>query len=45
MVGIGLSPEGIETNPIVYDFMMEFAWESDESKDLTKWVQNWSKRR
>ena len=26
MVGIGMCPEGIETNPIVYDLMPEWAY-------------------
>jgi hypothetical protein len=26
MVGVGMCPEGIETNPMIYDFMAEWAF-------------------
>ena len=44
MVGIGLTPEGIEQNDIVYDFMTETIWYTS-SVDLNKWVTNYAKRR
>lgn len=27
-VGIGISPEGIEQNPVVYELMLEVAWQA-----------------
>jgi alpha-N-acetylglucosaminidase len=44
MVGIGLTPEAIETNPIIYDFMMEFTW-TKTLVDLDTWTAGWSHRR
>lgn len=44
MIGIGLTPEAIETNPIIYDFMMEFTWNKN-LVDLDAWIANWSHRR
>ena len=36
MVGIGLTPEGINQNNVMYEFMMENAWRR-EPTDLTQW--------
>ena len=44
MVGVGLTPEGIEQNPIIYDFMTETIWYSS-SVDLNKWVTDYAHRR
>jgi hypothetical protein len=44
LVGIGLTPEAIETNPIIYDFMMEFAW-NEAPRDVDSWVEGWADRR
>jgi alpha-N-acetylglucosaminidase len=44
LVGIGLTPEAIDTNPIIYDFMMEFAWTS-APRDVDAWVAGWATRR
>ncbi|XP_054161207.1 LOW QUALITY PROTEIN: alpha-N-acetylglucosaminidase-like [Oppia nitens] len=44
MLGIGLTPEGIEQNPIVYEFMTETVW-FNESMDLDKWVTDYARRR
>lgn len=44
MVGIGLTPEAIETNPIIYDFMMEFSWTS-QARDVDAWTSQWAVRR
>ncbi len=44
MVGIGLTPEGIEQNDIIYDFMMETTWYTSPV-DLDIWVSNYTHRR
>ncbi|KAK9841152.1 hypothetical protein WJX74_000989 [Apatococcus lobatus] len=44
MVGIGLCPEGIETNPIVYDLMPEWAYR-EEAIDLGAWTKDYVVRR
>ena len=39
--GLGLTPEAIETNPIVYDLMMENVWRGiDGVSDLDAWVDH-----
>lgn len=46
MTGIGLAPEAIETNPIVYDLMMENTWRgANPVEDLDDWVVSWIHRR
>lgn len=42
--GVGLTMEGIETNPIVYEFMMELPWRKD-SVDLDSWLSSYTKAR
>ncbi|EFA84230.1 hypothetical protein PPL_03307 [Heterostelium album PN500] len=44
MVGIGLTPEAIEQNVIVYDLMSEMGWRS-RSFDLNLWVDAYVTRR
>jgi alpha-N-acetylglucosaminidase len=44
MVGIGLTPEGIEHNPVMYDLMMENAWR-DEPIELDSWLKDYARRR
>lgn len=44
LVGIGLTPEAIETNPIIYDFMMEFTW-NKAPRQIDSWVTDWANRR
>ncbi|KAK1160290.1 alpha-N-acetylglucosaminidase [Acipenser oxyrinchus oxyrinchus] len=44
MVGTGLTPEGIEQNPVVYELMSELAWRR-EPVNLQKWVSLYSARR
>lgn len=44
MVAIGLTPEAIDTNPIVYDLMLQMGWRS-ELFDVSAWVQQWAVRR
>ena len=38
MVGIGLTMEGIEQNPVMYELLTEHVWR-DEPIDLNKWLE------
>lgn len=42
--GIGISPEAIETNPVLYDLFCEMAWRREQA-DLTTWTAQYSARR
>ena len=44
MVGVGLTPEGIETNYVVYDLMLEMGWRTEQI-ELTTWIDNYTERR
>ncbi|MED6288334.1 hypothetical protein CHARACLAT_025531 [Characodon lateralis] len=44
LVGIGLTPEGIEQNPVIYELMSELAWRK-EPVNLAKWVSLYAVRR
>jgi len=44
LVGMGLTMEGIETNPVYYDLATEMAWRSD-TPDLEKWISQYARRR
>ncbi|WP_181304549.1 alpha-N-acetylglucosaminidase [Rufibacter sp. XAAS-G3-1] len=44
LTGIGLTPEGIENNPVMYELMMENAWR-DTPIELTSWLKDYTKRR
>lgn len=36
MVGIGLTPEGIEQNYVIYEFMVETTWE-ENPVNISQW--------
>ena len=38
--GIGIIPEGINNNPVVYDFMASLAWQQD-SVDVQQWIKKY----
>lgn len=38
--GIGIIPEGINNNPVAYDFMSSLAWHSD-SVDAKQWIKKY----
>lgn len=40
MKGVGIMPEGIDNNPVVYELMMELAWHSDHV-DVSKWIKDY----
>lgn len=42
--GIGLTPEGIETNPVVYELMCELPWRGG-SVNAEQWVADYAKAR
>ncbi|XP_035260693.1 alpha-N-acetylglucosaminidase [Anguilla anguilla] len=44
LVGLGMAPEGIEQNPVVYELMSELAWRK-EPVNLGKWVSLYAARR
>lgn len=44
MVGIGLTPEGIEQNPALYQLMLENVWR-DSAVDLRSWLDTYAQQR
>lgn len=44
LVGIGLTPEGIEQNPVIYELMAANVWRSDPI-DLKQWLPAYALRR
>lgn len=44
MLGIGLTPEGIEQNDIMYEYMSEVAWHK-QAPDMARWVSKYVHRR
>lgn len=44
LVGLGMTPEGIEQNPVMYELMSELAWRK-EPVNLFKWVSLYATRR
>lgn len=44
MIGIGLTPEGIHQNEVMYEFMMENSWRT-EPRNATKWVKTYALQR
>lgn len=44
MVGIGLTPEGIEQNPVMYELMMDNVWRKDPI-NLDKWLKGYVTQR
>jgi alpha-N-acetylglucosaminidase len=44
MMGIGLTPEGIEQNPALYQLMLENVWQN-QSVDLPNWLNQYTLQR
>ncbi len=44
MIGIGLTPEGIEQNPVMYELMMDNVWRKD-SINLNSWLKGYVTQR
>ncbi|XP_063708712.1 alpha-N-acetylglucosaminidase-like [Culicoides brevitarsis] len=45
MVGLGITPEGINQNHIIYEFALDLAWMGKEAINTVNWFKNYSKRR
>ena len=45
MVGTGMTPEGLGTNPVVYDLFAEMFWRGVDAPDLDEWVTAYYRRR
>ena len=43
--GIGLTMEGIETNPVVYELMTEMSWRSGEDLTPERWTADYARAR
>ncbi|HWK04263.1 MAG TPA: alpha-N-acetylglucosaminidase [Puia sp.] len=44
MIGIGLTPEGIEQNPALYQLMLENVW-NDSPVDVDGWLRTYARQR
>ncbi|XP_063404463.1 alpha-N-acetylglucosaminidase-like isoform X4 [Mytilus trossulus] len=44
MVGLGLTPEGIYQNEVIYEFFMENVWRK-QPRDITKWISDFTRKR
>jgi len=44
MAGIGLTPEAIEQNPVMYSLMLENVW-NDTPIDIDTWLKDYARRR
>ncbi|XP_063962640.1 alpha-N-acetylglucosaminidase-like [Lytechinus pictus] len=44
MIGMGLTPEGILQNYVMYNFLTDMTWRS-ESTNVSKWIEEYSSRR
>lgn len=44
LAGLGLAPEGLCNNPILFEMMFETAWRS-KAVDLSEWVSGFARRR
>ncbi|MEX6691009.1 alpha-N-acetylglucosaminidase [Danxiaibacter flavus] len=42
--GVGIMPEGINNNPVVYELMMELAWHA-EHVDVKQWIRDYATAR
>ena len=45
MIGCGVAPEGIETNDIVYDFMLESSLRDEPVVNISRWIEKFAFRR
>eukprot|EP00041_Stephanoeca_diplocostata_P021284 m.492801 g.492801 ORF g.492801 m.492801 type:complete len:897 (+) comp21786_c0_seq2:46-2736(+) len=44
IAGVGIDPEGIDTNPAYYTFMLDSAWRN-ATVNVTEWLRKWSVQR
>lgn len=43
--GIGMIQEGLDYNPVVFEFMTELAWREQQPVDLNRWIADYALRR
>lgn len=41
MIGVGITPEGINQNYMIYDFALDRAW-SQNTVNITKWIKQYA---
>jgi len=44
MVGIGLTMEALNQNPVMYELTLDHVW-NDKSRDMEPWLRNWVRAR
>ena len=44
MVGLGLTPEGIYQNEVIYEFFLENVWRR-QPRDISKWISDYTTKR
>jgi len=42
--GVGCTLEGLDMNPMMYEYVLEKAW-NDKPTDVNQWIRNWAIRR
>jgi alpha-N-acetylglucosaminidase len=42
--GVGCTLEGLDMNPMMYEYVLEKAW-NDKPTDVNEWIKNWTIRR
>lgn len=42
--GVGCTLEGLDMNPVMYEYVLEKAW-NDKPTDINQWIRNWAIRR
>lgn len=45
MIGVGITPEGINQNHVMYEFTMDLAWHGKRGFDAKKWFKEYGARR
>lgn len=41
LTGMGINPEGIENNPVVFDFIYDLPWNGKEKVNVDEWLQRY----
>lgn len=44
MIGVGITPEGINQNYVMYEFALERGW-SHNPTNVSKWIKHYAERR
>lgn len=45
MKGVGIMPEGIDNNPVVYELVLELAWRGGQKTDVSDWIEGYIRAR